>query len=217
MVAGPGTARPTGVALARGCRLVQGMGMPYSGLEFKGVVLLCFPPDDAVLVHHVRRVIDEGAARPSDAEAKLREVYPRIVVRQRDALAGFGETAWYVYRDGRRSPFGGDRWWTSPEAARVVVGPDGGYLEANEPALELLGVTRAELAASHAGDFTTPATRSFVPWLTRLLEDTGTLHSTAILRPRNRSEDVHVEFHLERDPERPGLMLSWFRELPPEE
>ena len=46
---------------------------------------------------------------PHDLEQALRPVYAQAIVRERDALASFGGRAWYVYRDGRYSPFAATR------------------------------------------------------------------------------------------------------------
>jgi PAS domain S-box-containing protein len=138
----------------------------------------------------------------------------RVVVRERVDVAGFGDRGWYVYRDGRVSPFGGDRWWAEPDAARVVIAHDGAYVDASDAALELLGITRADLATARAGDFSSPAHRDNVEWLQQLLLDTGEVHSTTILR-RATGEDVDIEYHLEPDSAVPGQWISAFRELPP--
>ena len=42
--------------------------------------------------------------RPTSS-ADVRSLYPHAVVRSRDPLASLAGNAWYVYRDGRYSPF----------------------------------------------------------------------------------------------------------------
>ena len=80
--------------------------MPYTSVMVRDVALLCFPHDDAVFSALVRRTFGEsGSDAPSDLQRDLRSLYPRAVVRSRDPLASLAGTAWYVYRDGRYSPF----------------------------------------------------------------------------------------------------------------
>lgn len=191
--------------------------MPYSSITTQGIVLLCFPPTDRALrrkATETLETLDERA--PRVLETSLRPFYPRVVVRERADVAGFGDRGWYVYRDGRVSPFGDDRWWTQPGAARLVIAADGAYVDATDAALELLGITREELVEARAGDFTSPENRENVAWLQQLLHDTGEVHSTSLMR-RRTGEDFDIEYHLETDPAVPGQWISWFRELPARE
>ena len=127
----------------------------------------------------------------------VRSLYPHAVVRTRDPLASLAGNAWYVYRDGRCSPFSdGPPWWDEPTAARVVIDDAGCYVDANPPALELLGVSLKELRRSRAGDFTPPAFGAEAPWTMQLLRDTGELHSLSMLRSRNDGPDAAVEFRI---------------------
>ena len=190
--------------------------MPYRELVVRDVVILAFPPADAVFAHAARRLVtDLGVISPEALETRLRAIYPRAVVRARDPLASFGAPAWYVYRDGRFSPFVPDdaRWWEAPDAARVVVDDAGAYLDASPSALELLGVTLDELRRSRSGDFSVAAYRDLVPWILALLRDTGELHSATMLQPRGR-EPQPVEYRFIRDGDGPGRHLSIIRPVP---
>lgn len=190
--------------------------MPYTSVTVSGIALLCFPPFDRVFAEHARRSVTEGASDPAALEAKLREVYPRAVVRARDDLASFVGQAWYAYRDGRYSPFVRRPWWESPTAARTVIDAEGRYVDANDAALELLGVTPEELRASEAGDFTFGEHRALVPWVMQLLRDTGELHSTSVVRPKDGGPDVPVEFHIVLAPDGSGTVIAYLRPIPPE-
>jgi PAS domain-containing protein len=122
-----------------------------------------------------------------------------------------------VYRDGRYSPFvDGPRWWAEPTAARVVIDDAGCYVDANQPALDLLGVSLEELRRSRAGDFTPPAFGAEAPWILQLLRDTGELHSISMLRSRNGGVDEAVEFRFAKDAAGPGLHVSTLRRLVPD-
>lgn len=190
--------------------------MPYTSLVVRDIVLLCFPPGDAVFADIARRLLlGADLAEPTVIEAALRQRYPQAVVRGRDPLASFGNSAWYLYRDGRYSPFSeGTRWWLEPDAARIVVDDDGRYLDANPPALDLLGVDLPRLLAAPSGAFTVPAYRESVPWILQLLQDTGELHSTTVLRPLDGGPDLPMEFHMTRDGAGPGRHVSAVRPVP---
>lgn len=192
--------------------------MPYTSVIVRDVALLCFPPDDAVFSAFVRRTFGELAGdAPADLQAVVRSLYPRAVVRPREPLASLAGNAWYVYRDGRYSPFSdGPPWWDEPTAARVVIDDAGCYVDANPPALEILGVSLEELRRSRAGDFTPPAFGAEAPWIMQLLRDTGELHSLSMLRSRNGGPDAAVEFHFVKDAAGPGRHVSTLRLVPPE-
>jgi len=186
----------------------------------RDVALLCFPHDDAVFSAFVRRTFGQLAGEdvtPADLQGDLRSLYPRAVVRSRDPLASLGGKAWYVYRDGRYSPFvEGPPWWAEPTAARVVIDDAGCYVDANQPALDLLGVGLEELRRSRAGDFTPPAFGAEAPWMMQLLRDTGELHSISMLRSRDGRSDEAVEFHFVKDAAGPGLHVSSLRLVAPD-
>ena len=154
---------------------------------------------------------------PSDLQRDVRSLYPHAVVRSRDPLASLAGNAWYVYRDGRYSPFSdGPPWWDEPTAARVVIDDAGCYVDANQAALELLGVSLEELRRSRAGDFTPPAFGAEAPWIMQLLRDTGELHSISMLRSRNGGVDEAVEFRFAKDAAGPGRHVSTLRRVVPD-
>ena len=191
--------------------------MPFRAVTVEGVGLLCFPPHDRAFQTIAMRLFPTLEDRtPGALQAALARTYPRATVRARADLASLGPAAgvWYVYRDGRFSPFSaGDRWWDDDAHARIVIGDDGRYLDANEAALALMGTTRAGLLASRTGDFTTERFAQVVPWVWDLLRQTGELHSTSILLARDGRE-LAVEFHLSRDGDGPGRHVSVMREVP---
>ena len=192
--------------------------MPYTSVIVRDVALLCFPHDDVVFSALVRRTFGESASdAPSDLQRDVRSLYPHAVVRSRDPLASLAGNAWYVYRDGRYSPFSdGPPWWDEPTAARVVIDDAGCYVDANPAALELLGVSLKELRRSRAGDFTPPAFGAEAPWIMQLLRDTGELHSLSMLRSRNNGHDAAVEFRFVKDAAGPGRHVSTLRLVPSE-
>ena len=60
--------------------------------------LILNPPDDRDFSAFVRSRV-ETAPGPKQLEGRLRERYPRAIVRPRD-LSGARIQVWYVYRDG---------------------------------------------------------------------------------------------------------------------
>jgi hypothetical protein len=181
----------------------------------RDVVLLCFPPEDAVFAEMARRSV-EGIEKPDpvDLERVLRQAYPAASVRERDVLASFGRPAWYIYRDGRYSPFVNDRWWEAPDTARILLGDDGRYLEANAAALELLQVDLGALRASPPGSFTAPTPQPAVAWILQLLFDSGELHSTSMLRPAGGAPDVPIEYRIVKDGDGRGRHVATIRPVP---
>lgn len=189
--------------------------MPYSSNIVRGIIFLCFPPTDAVLQGIVRRLAESvERLRPRELEESLRPIYPNAVVRARDSLASFEGPAWYVYRDGRYSPYDPERWWEAPDAARIVLGADGRYVEANPAALAILNCSLEELRAARPGDFTVESYRPNVPWVMALLRDAGELHSTVMMQPRGGRPIQAVEYHLVVNGDGQGNHVSWIRPVP---
>ncbi len=179
--------------------------------------ILCFPADDEVLRKRVRDSVDKveepsaKAAREA-LRSRLRIVYPRAEVRIRDPLAGFGEPTVYVFRDGGiASSLGSDSWREEPTSARLVTNDQGMYVDANDAAVELLGVTRDQIVGQPAGSFTKPDARiEDAAGLWDLLTTSGRLHSLAVVsHPGGR--DVRVEFITVRDGDGKGRHVTWLR------
>ncbi len=179
---------------------------------------ICLPAWDDMFIERVERIAEGLAGQnvPLAAErleSRLRERYPSAVVRVGAAGDGFGpETAiLLVYRDGDRSPYAVDRWWERDDTARLVsVGER--HVDANEPALALLEVTRAELLATSLADFEAPEVADDARWLRDILLRTGQLHATTWLRRRDGSR-IAVEIHAELRPD--GATETWLRALSP--
>jgi PAS domain-containing protein len=192
--------------------------VPYRSVTHAGVTLLCFPPYDEVLTRLAGERLD-GLADPTPKalQASLRATYPQVVIRPRESIAALGGgTAWYVYRDGRFSPFGDDGpWWEAPDAARIEIDAEGRYVGANAAALELIGVDLATLRGMRTGDLTVASTRPTVAWFWQLLEDVGELHSTSILATPD-GRQVPVEYRLVRGATPDDVSISYMRAIPVE-
>jgi PAS domain S-box-containing protein len=190
--------------------------MPYRSVTRDGVSLLCFPPHDLVFASHAARTLEALDAPDADAlQSAIQGLYPDAVVRARESLAALGGgVAWYAYRDGRYSPFTDtDAWWEAEGVAHLVIDGEGRYVDANEAALELIGLDLATLRSLRTGELTDPAVRPTVPWIWALLEDVGTLHSTSVLvTPDGRR--VPVEYRLVRGGGGEGRSVSYLRAVP---
>src|SRR5215213_5707403 len=137
---------------------MKGSGvMDAVGVEKARISVHCFPEDDKVFCEHVDEILEATRStdptRVSDALfERLRVVYPHSDVRVRDSLAGFADAAIYVYRDGKAiSSLRSDDWLADPGTARLITDSEGIYVEANEPAAELLGVKRDDIRGQRAG------------------------------------------------------------------
>jgi PAS domain S-box-containing protein len=192
--------------------------VPYRSVTHDGITLLCFPPHDEVFARLTARSVASVEAPDPDAlQSTLRETFPEATVRRREALASLGGgEAWYVYRDGRYSPFAeAGAWWEAADVPRIEIDSDGRYVDANPSALALLGMDLDQLRALRSGDLTDPATRPNLPWVLQLLQDVGELHSTSVL-VRPDGERVAVEYRLLLDAAGAGRHVSYLRPVPTE-
>lgn len=192
--------------------------MPYRSVTHDGITLLCFPPHDEVFARLAAQfVASVRAPDPDTLQSSLRATFPEATVRRREALASLGGgEAWYVYRDGRYSPFTEDGpWWEADDVPRIEIDDDGRYVDANPAALALLGMDIAQLRTLGSGDLTDPATRPNVPWVLQLLQDVGELHSTSVL-VRPDGDRVAVEYRLHLNAAGAGRHVSHLRPVPTE-
>ena len=157
---------------------------------------LCLPPWDDAFIARVEDLIGRLAIRnPMDVAdelaARLRVSHPAAAVRPLGRLTGFGATTevLLVYRDGE--PNASDPWWTDPGVALLRIQGDR-YVDANEAALALHGVSRDEMLASGLGHFGMSGDERLL--MRDILHRTGSLHTTARILRADGTE-VPVEFH----------------------
>ena len=158
---------------------------------------ICLPSWDAAFIGRVEDLCARLAPRDATTFAeelgvRLRVVYPSAVVRPIGRLLGFGPhtEVLLVYRDGEQSPYAEVPWWDDPDGARVTLVGDR-YVEANEAAAALHGVTRDQLLASRLGRYRVGGGDR--AWLSAILQRTGMLHTTTTLRRRDGGL-VEVEY-----------------------
>jgi PAS domain S-box-containing protein len=183
------------------------------------VNVVTFPADDAVFAQRVDDWLDAVGRAPDqwdagDLEAALRRVHPHVATRWRNQIAGFGDRTLYVFRDGTVTASNDSDGWTGIDAtARVVTNETGDYLDANEAAEALFGVSRDRIIGAHAGSFTeTDARIVDADALWRALNATGRLHSLALVcRPDGST--VSVEFITVRDGDGPRRNVTYLRAI----
>jgi PAS domain S-box-containing protein len=179
------------------------------------VVLQTFPHDDLAFRVHVEAAQARiGKWLRAEIEAEIRAAYPAAVVRPAELLAQAepGVATWYAYRDGHFEPAAPEAdWWDDPELARTVTSEDR-YVEANQAAADLFGVSREAILGARSGSFVRHGNDDEVR--TRfyaLLSAVGVLHSTAIV-VRPDGEEFPIEYRITR--EAPGQYVSVRRRLP---
>ncbi|MEP7360729.1 MAG: PAS domain-containing protein [Chloroflexota bacterium] len=178
-------------------------------------VVLIFPTADDLLKQRVdeilarRRTVDMHAAA-AELASELPSIYPRVAVRPRAAVAGFGQSALYVFRDGTAVSHDNEGWISDPSTAQVVSDADGIYIDANESAERLFGVSRSEIVGRRVGEFTRPDARVDAGALWDILERTGRLHSLAVIV--GSAVGRRVEFVTIKDGQGPGRHVTYLRE-----
>lgn len=61
-------------------------------------LLIINPRNDAAFVELAQKLVTDVAG-PENLQARLRDLFPRVLVRPRD-LSGEAQRVWYVYREG---------------------------------------------------------------------------------------------------------------------
>jgi PAS domain-containing protein len=182
------------------------------------VVARTFPTADVVFAERVRELLQRELgphreAIPAALETALRDVYPHVHATIRSDVAGFGDTVIYVFRDGSISALQmAEDWIDDPATARIVSDESGTYVEANERAAALFRRRADEIVGNKAGSFTRADARiedSGAVW--RALEQTGRLHSLAMIRCADGTE-TPVEFVTVQDGDGLGRNVTYLRE-----
>jgi PAS domain-containing protein len=144
--------------------------------------LKTIPSTDTAFAAQVQNIRHRHAPpTPRDLETRLRRLFPRVVVAERQ-LSGEAAT-WYVYRDGRWAPPPSSASWLAPDLPRVALSLDGWVVEANAPARDLLNLPEAELGKRHFTDFVAPGSLEDAEALLRVLSEGHELQATILLRP----------------------------------
>lgn len=158
--------------------------------------LVTIPSSDVAFGTHVRRVVRAGEDSAPKLERRLRQVFPRVIVRER-SLSG-EPPVWYVYRDGRWRSSSTADWWREDGLPRVRVSPDGWLVEATPTAAGLLGISADDAASHHFTDFIVPGTLDDSVALFKVIEGGHELNGTILLRPLS-GEVIAIDIHAARE------------------
>ncbi|HEX7346491.1 MAG TPA: PAS domain-containing protein [Candidatus Limnocylindrales bacterium] len=151
--------------------------------------LITIPASDAAFREHVHGL--GHLTSPRELEARLRQIFPRVVVRERTIS---GAPGWYVYRDGSWSASLVGDWWDDPKLPRVVVSADGWLVEANATAADILGMEPTDVPSHHFTDFVVPGTLDDSVGLFRIILEGKTLDATIVMRPLT-GDVIAVDLH----------------------
>jgi PAS domain S-box-containing protein len=164
----------------------------------QNVRIVTFPRDDLAFEAHVslaRQQMDNwDSAALID---RVRAAYPlaRAKLADRAALLDPLTDLWYVFRDGSIRPRSRELSWANePHVARAVLDPQGRYIDANEAAAELFGVSCDDIIGRAAGSFTSHEPEPELgDQLLGIAEQKGGLESTAVVN-RPNGEAWPIEF-----------------------
>jgi PAS domain S-box-containing protein len=172
-------------------------------------VVNTIPSNDVVL----RRVVDRvtEADQPdtaADLAARLRPLYPRIAVFERQLS---GERAqFYVYRDGRYEPERGEGWWEQPGVPWVHVSAATGELTAVSDAwAELMRSESTRLLGRNFVDFVLPEARAAAQAMFEAVSQFREVRSEALVQ-RPDGSTLPIEFRAAR---KDGEIEVFYRSL----
>jgi PAS domain-containing protein len=158
-----------------------------------GRIVNTIPSHDVVLRRVVERVAaDQQADTAADLAARLRPLYPRIAVFERQLS---GERAqFYVYRDGRYEPDRPGAWWDQPGTPCVRVSTSTGQLTfVSGSYAELMRAPEANLVGRHFLDMILPEAQAVAQTMFEVVSQEREVRSEAlVVRPDGST--VAIEF-----------------------
>jgi PAS domain-containing protein len=144
--------------------------------------LTIIPSTDAAFREHVERLVDRHRFEvAADLAARLRRLFPRVVVRESE-VSGQGDI-WYVYRDGVWRSGADQSWWEEARSPRVSVNRDGLIEEANPAARALLGLPPSGDVPQSFSAFVASGSRDVAADLLERIADGHELTMTLLVRP----------------------------------
>ena len=158
-------------------------------------ILRTIPSDDDGFREHVIALAARiSPQRPFDLGSRLRRLFPRVLVRERQ-LSGEPLT-WYVYRDGAWSHESDPQWWLAPNVPRMAAALDGWITRANAGARGLLGLPD-EMGPRHFTDFMAPGTLEDATQFFEVVVRGSPVTVTILVRPVDGNV-IACEAHAER-------------------
>jgi len=165
--------------------------------------LSIFPRDEALRAHAETALDVLVTCLPEELERELRATYPAVSVRPKSDAAQVGHEGpcWYVFREGGVRAAPPPDWWLEPDLPTFVIGDDGAYLDANDAAATLVGLTVERIVGARIGSFTRhEATDAAGMRVFETLALKGTIESTAVVVPANE-EERPVDYRVTRRPD----------------
>ena len=157
-----------------------------------------------------RRVVDRaagGSVTPTDLAARLRPLYPRVRVVERQ-LSGERYIV-YVYRDGAFVPPNTEAWWESDGTSAVTISTTTGSITAaNNHVGSIFGARPSDIVGRSFTDFLLPEALASAQEVFRTIVELGEARSQIRLRRADGSESL-VEFRAVMAPD--GIRV-WYRE-----
>jgi PAS domain-containing protein len=158
-------------------------------------ILRTIPSDDEGFREHVLTLAARiSPQRPYDLGSRLRRLFPRVLVRERQ-LSGEPLT-WYVYRDGAWTHAPDPQWWLAPNVPRMAASLDGWINEANASMRGLLGLPD-DFGARHFTDFVAPGTLEDATQLFDVIVRGSPVTATILAKPADGNV-IACETHAER-------------------
>lgn len=159
--------------------------------------LTTIPSDDPVFRRVVDRVAaDSGARSPQELAERLRSLFPRVAVFERQLE---NERGLYVYRDGRYQRRRSDRWWEEPGVACVCISAATGRLtHVSGEYADLMGANPEDLVGEHYSVFVVPEARAVADSMFEALRDQPEVRSEALVR-RPDGSTLTIEFRAARE------------------
>ena len=140
------------------------------------------PSSDPAFTEHVQRLAaSQPFATPADLAARLRRLFPRVLVRPSEVSGQTG--VWYVYRDGVWRPSTEAPWWEDRRSPRVVVSKEGWITDANSAARAMLGLGPSDALPRFFSDFVAPGTLDDATALFAVVAAGHELTATTLMRP----------------------------------
>jgi PAS domain-containing protein len=168
--------------------------------------LFTIPSSDEAFRTFVQRAHDRtDPESPGAFERRLRQTYPRALVRER-GLAG-EVPSWYVYRDGAWRAADSEAWWEDAAAPQVEVDADGWIVQANATARGLLGADSLDSEPRHFTDFALPGATEDAVMLFDIVRTSGMFDATIVLQPAS-GDAIAVDLRVTQRGER---MVAAFR------
>ena len=167
------------------------------GRILTGRVVNTIPSNDVVLRRVVDRVTEtDHPGTAADLAARLRPLYPRIAVFERQLS---GERAqFYVYRDGRYEPERRGGWWDEPGIPCVHVSASTGQLtKVSGEWAELMRAEASDLIGRHFVDFVQPDARAAAQAMFEAVSQFREVRSEALVQ-RPDGTTLPIEFRAVR-------------------